>query len=192
MKVFDKFEFSDKTVNITGISLMALKYKNNLQNANSNYFSKRLNLLQDSVTEHNRTYFNISGNIDDQNFNYNYLTFQFNLKSEDTEEIKNASYIITQTDETKYTLECISPPGRTKGNIDLSFSELGDSNLVALFKNETILIDVGDNKKIRLIATIIVCCLLVLIFVLAILGVWKMQKNEKNKKNEDYNKSSIN
>jgi len=165
MKVFDKFEFSDKTVNITGISLMALKYKNNLQNANSNYFSKRLNLLQDSVTEHNRTYFNISGNIDDQNFNYNYLTFQFNLKSEDTEEIKNASYIITQTDETKYTLECISPPGRTKGNIDLSFSELGDSNLVALFKNETILIDVGDNKKIRLIATIIVYCLLVLIVV---------------------------
>jgi len=51
MKVFDKFEFSNKTVNITSISLMALKYKNNLQNANSNYFSKRLYLLQDSVTE---------------------------------------------------------------------------------------------------------------------------------------------
>ena len=66
MKVFDKFEFSDKIVNITGISLMALKYKNNLQNANSHYFSKRLYLLQDySDTEHNITYFNISGNIDD-------------------------------------------------------------------------------------------------------------------------------
>ena len=51
MKVFDKFEFSNKTVNITSISLMALKYKNNLQNANSNYFSKRLYLLQDLVTE---------------------------------------------------------------------------------------------------------------------------------------------
>ena len=40
MKVLDKFEFSDKTVNITGISLMVLKYKNNLQNVNSNYFLK--------------------------------------------------------------------------------------------------------------------------------------------------------
>ena len=82
----------------------------------------------------------------DQNFNYNNLTFQFNLKSEDTEEIKNESCTIIQTDETKYTLECVPPPARTKGNIDLSFSELGDSNLVALFKNETNLIDVGDNK----------------------------------------------
>jgi len=96
-----------------------------------------------------------------------------------------------QTDETKYTLECIPPPGRTKENIDLSFSKLGDSNLVILFKNETNLIDVGDNKKIRLIATIIVCCLLVLIVVLAILGVWKKQKNKKNKKNKDSSDSSI-
>ena len=127
----------------------------------------------------------------DQNFNYNNLTFQFNLKSEDTEEIKNASCTIIQTDETKYTLECIPPPGRTKENIDLSFSKLGDSNLVILFKNETNLIDVGDNKKIRLIATIIVCCLLVLIVVLAILGVWKKQKNKKNKKNKDSSDSSI-
>jgi len=189
IKVLDKFEFSDKAVNLSGISPMALKYKYNLQNANPDYFSKRLYLLQDSVTEHNRIYFNISGNMDDQNFNYNNLTLQFNLKSEDTEETKNATCTIIQTNETKYTLKCIPPPGRTKGNIDLPFSDLGDSNLVVLFKNESNLIDVGDKKKVRLTAIIIVYCLLVLIIALAILGVWKMQKNKKNKKNEDYSDS---
>jgi len=133
--------------------------------------------------------------MDDQYFNYNNLTLQFNLKSEDTEdteEIKNASCTPIQTNETEYTLKCTPSPGRTKGNIDLPFSDLGDSNLVVLFKNESNLIDIGDNKKkVRLAVTIIVCCLLVLIVALTILGVWKMQKKEKNKKNEDYSDSSI-
>lgn len=38
---------------------MAFKYKNNLQNADSNYFSKSLYLLEDSVIGNNKTYFNI-------------------------------------------------------------------------------------------------------------------------------------
>ena len=64
IEISNTFEFSDKTVNLS--SLMAFKYKNNLQNADSNYFSKSLYLLEDSVIGNNKTYFNISGNMDIQ------------------------------------------------------------------------------------------------------------------------------
>ena len=167
---------------------MAFKYKNNLQNADSNYFSKSLYLLEDSVIGNNKTFFNICGNMDYPDINYSNLNLQFSSlsKDENTTEIKNASCSIIKANETEYTLDCIPYSSLIKGNVDLPFSDLGEENLVVLSKNETNLIDMGNkelffkyykNSRNELsegvIAVILLCCLFALIAILVVLYLIK-------------------
>ena len=172
------------------MSLMSYKYKNHLQEANTDYFSKPLYLLQDSFVEYNKTHFNISGNMNYSDFNYTDLFLQFALVSEENNtEVKNASCTIIETNETEYTLECIPKSSLIKGNLELPFSDLGDANLVVMLQNETNIIDMGNKGmsfkyfKARrnklsggVIVAIILCCLFALAAILLVLYLIKANK----------------
>ena len=202
LEVLDIFEFSGKTVSLSGMSLMSYKYKNHLQEANTDYFSKKLYLLQDSFIKYNNTHFNISGNMNYSDFKYTDLFLQFALVSEKKNtEIKNASCTIIETKKREYTLECIPESSLIKGNFELPFSDLGDANLVVMFQKETNLIDMG-NKDISfkyfktqrnklssgIIVAIILCCLFMLAAILLLIYLIKTNKI-KNRRVED---SSVN
>ena len=172
------------------MSLMSYKYKNHLQEVNTDYFSKPLYLLQDSFVEYNKTHFNISGNMNYSDFNYTDLFLQFALVSEENNtEVKNASCTIIETNETEYTLECIPKSSLIKGNLELPFSDLGDANLVVMLQNETNIIDMGNKGmsfkyfKARrnklsggVIVAIILCCLFALAAILLVLYLIKANK----------------
>ena len=202
LEVSDLFEFSGKTVSLSGMSLMSYKYKNHLQEANTDYFSKKLYLLQDSFIKYNNTHFNISGNMNYSDFKYTDLFLQFALVSEKKNtEIKNASCTIIETKKREYTLECIPESSLIKGNFELPFSDLGDANLVVMLQNETNLIDMG-NKDISLkyfnarrnklsggaIVAIVICSLIALVAIIILIYLFKANKI-KNLPAED---SSVN
>ena len=189
------------------MDLMDVLYKDNMLNAQKAIFNKPLFILNNSEIIDNNLEFNITGSLlkNELDFDYNKLLLQYKLKSENgnISDVRNESCNIFNFNQSEYILEC-KPNKTSKGNISAAFSDLGDANLVVVFKNNENPINIGDtNMKYTKylfskskkglsaggILAIIIACLFVLIVLIGLIYYIRSKKTKEI--NKDYSDSTI-
>ena len=175
---------------------MYLLYKDNMLNTQKTIFNKPLFILNNSEIIDNNLEFNITGNLlkNEYDFDYNKLLLQYvlDLENSNISDIRNENCTIFNFNQSEYILQC-RPNQTSKGNIVSAFSDLGDSNLLVVFKNNENLINIRDkhyyyskNGQKGLstggILAIIITCLIVLIVLIGLIYYIKAKKMKETKK----------
>ena len=142
----DNLEFKDQDIDIIGETPLAKKFINNIQNIGDNdIFNKKLYILDNATSsiDNDNNSFNITGTINNKQFNYKNLNLTIN--SENLDEIHNISCNIIKINDENYTLQCNSKKG-IKAQLDNAFSDLGNENLIVNFiDNATNIIDFKES-----------------------------------------------
>ena len=148
IQVLDKYNFVYQKVKFNGKSFIALKYMDNLQDSKEEIFNKNLFFLEESKVKKKGDKFNITGKLSENNFNYTTLNLEFNFINEGdvTPEIKSANCTVIHSKEKEYILEC-TPKNELNGEIEESYSNLGDANLFVIFKNEDNIIEMNPRQE---------------------------------------------
>ena len=123
----DEVDFSD-----TEVSPMGIKHMNNIQEiGNNDIFDKKLYLLNtNSITVDNeQNEFNITGEINDNNFNYKDINLEISLTDNSIEKSENISCISTKKETNIYNLQCKTDK-EISGIINNGFADLGNENLI--------------------------------------------------------------
>ena len=204
LQIDKNIESGDGDIEISGIDIspIALKYINNLQNVgDSDPFDKKLYLLNNSEVEvdNDNNEFNITGKMNDKEFNYKNLTLELTLSENSNEKNENISCISINKGENIFTLKCNTDNEMT-GQITSAFSNLENENLLVSFLgsgNQTELNfeqkvpNVPKNKYIRYskssgglstggILAIIIPCIAILIIVSGIIIIFMKKKPKIN------------
>ena len=196
VKSLDTFEINSQKYEIQKSSFLHLLYKNNLQDAKEEIFNKPLYILEDSIVNNNEKEFNITGNLNEEEFNYNDLYLQFHSDKNNLE-IKDSNCYVIKSNENKYILNCI-PGNKINSNIIDGYSNLGDGNLIVIFKKEENTIEMGPNQDIRLrdsskklsigiIVAIIISAVVIILALILLPCLLCKKKKELEKKNNDNN-----
>ena len=133
----DNIDFSS-----TEISPIGMKFMNNIQNVgNEDPFSgKQLYTLNSSSVsvDNDKNEFNITGNINNDTFNYDKINLEISLTDNSEEITKNISCIPTKIDTKIYNLQC-NTKNEMHGTLNNAFANLEDGNLF---------VEINDNKNI--------------------------------------------
>ena len=109
---------------------------NNLQNLGDvDMFNKKIYIMDEaiSIMDNKKKEFNITGIINDKNFNYNSLKLIVN-SNEKSDKSYNISCNSINNNENKYTIKC-KTKDKMKANLTGSFADLGNENLIVNFKD---------------------------------------------------------
>ena len=145
IEIDDNFEFQDQKIKILSKSSLATKFMDNLQNVGDKdpFKNKKLYILNDSIlivdTENNE--FNITGKINNKDFNYEKINLTISLYDNSNEKTKNIPCEVIKINDEDINLLCTSKE-KLNGKIDGSFSDLGDNNLIINLKE-------GQNEDIN-------------------------------------------
>ena len=134
IQINNNFVFKDQVVEIASKTPLALKYMNNLENVgNSDLFDKKLYILDNATNniDNDKKEFNITGIIDDKNFNFENLILTISSDMENDKDYSIPCKVINNK-EKNYTLKCNSNDD-IKGNLDGAFANLGNENLIVNF-----------------------------------------------------------
>jgi hypothetical protein len=147
VQINDKFNFSDgeNNIEIASESPLAKKNKDSLQNiGNTDIFDgKELYILNDAHVESENNIFNITGQINKKDFNYDTLDLMITLHDQPKEATKNIPCLVNKINQDSLTLNCESELN-LQGSVIGSFSNLRDANLLVDLKK-------GENGDITLI-----------------------------------------
>jgi len=86
-----------------------------------------------TIIDNKKNEFNITGIINDKNFNYNSLKLTVN-SNEESDKYYNISCNSINNNENKYTIKC-KTKDKMKANLTGSFADLGNENLIVNFKD---------------------------------------------------------
>ena len=117
------------------VSPIAIKQMKNLQKiGNEDLFSKKLYILNNSTTvvNNDENIFNITGYIEDNDFNYSKLNLEISLLNNSDEKLENILCDSFKVNEGIYTLKCSTEKAMI-GQINSGFSNLGKDNLIIYF-----------------------------------------------------------
>ena len=188
----EKYEFQNQSVNIIGETAISKSHKNNLQNVgDSDLFNKKLYILDNATRsiDNDNNEFNITGTINDTNFNYEKVRLTLNSKDSNDGPQRISCEIIKKSD-----VDCIlncKTDEEMKAELDGVFGDLGNENLIVNFidgGNSTIdfeshVINSGfrfKSKKSGLsagaIVAIILSCVIALIIVISLIVCLKNRK----------------
>ena len=199
IEIDKNLEFKDQNIDIIGVTPIAHKFMNNLQNVgDSDIFNKKLYILDEATSsiDNDNNLFNITGTINDKQFNYESLNLTIN--SDNSDEIHNISCKVLKTNDEIYTLQCNSKK-EIKAQLDSAFSDLGNENLIVNFKdntNNTIDFKEIENGPIKkpssnkglsngVIVSLIVAGVALLILIITIIICLKKKKPKIEETNED-------
>ena len=144
VKSLDIIEIDSQNIEIGYSGFLYLENKNNIQNAQDEVFDKNLYFLEDSVINNDEKEFNITGNLEVDEFNYHELLLQFH-SDKNSKEILNSNCLVIKSSEKKYILRCIPDiPINTK--IIDGYSNMGDGKLIIKFRNEENNIEMQPNE----------------------------------------------
>ena len=130
-------DFDGQNVEILSNSSIAEKHMDNIVNIKENdIFEKKLLIFDNCSTSINNEQkeFNITGSIDNNEFNYTNINLTINL--ENSTETQNVSCNVIKLDEQNYTLQCKSKD-EIDGDIKGAIALLDDENLVVNLPNDT-------------------------------------------------------
>ena len=196
----DNFEFQGQKVNILSKTPLATQFMDNLQNVGDkdSFENKQLFILNNSTLEVdslNNT-FNVTGKINNNNFNYENIDLTISLSDNSNEKTKNIPCNVTKINSEDINLQC-TYKGKLNGKIDGSFADLGNQNLVINLKegeNGDIIFlsnskNIGYRKKSSGLSTggiiaILIPSLLVLI-IASIITIIKLKPKFQNKENSN-------
>ena len=196
IELLEVLESNSVNYNITNLEILNLLYQNNLVNAPRENFTKPLFVLNNSEIMENRLEFNITGSLLENEFDFDYqnLSLQYSLESENNNivENRNETCFVFNLKQSEYELQC-KPNQNSIGNVITAFSDLGDANLVVLFKNKENLINIDRNQWNRQfffkknnsglstegILAIIIVCLVVLVLVIGLMIYVKSNKRKE-------------
>ena len=163
-------------------------YKNNIQTTVGNIFNKPLYILENSIINSNEKGFNITGNLE-QEFNNTNFIFQFH-PDKNSKNIIQSKCVIYKLVEKKGILQCI-PEKQIITNIIDGYSNLDDGHLIVIFHNHDNKINMKNNSTINnsessnglatgaiiaiVFAAIIVICGSIMIAII----LYKKKKNKK-------------
>lgn len=140
----DNIEFENEDVEIVSISPLGLKYMDNVQNVgNVDNFNKKLFLMDNSTKsiDNKKHELNITGIIDDKNFNinnYKNKIFNLSLNSEYVQEkIVNIKCAFEGQINNKYTKIKCSSNNEVRANLTGAFADLGKENLIINYLNNS-------------------------------------------------------
>ena len=140
----DIIEIDSQKIEIGNFGFLYLENKNNIQNAQDDALSKNLYFLEDSVINSDGKEFNITGNLEVDEFNYNKLLLQFHSDKNNTKTL-NSNCLVIKSSEKKYILRC-TPDNPINTKIIDGYSHLGDGNLIIKFKKEENEIEMQPSK----------------------------------------------
>ena len=130
-------DFDGQNVEILSNSSIAEKHMDNIVNIKENdIFEKKLLIFDNCSTsiDNEQKEFNITGSIDNNEFNYTNINLTINL--ENSTETQNVSCNVIKLDEQNYTLQCKSKE-EIDGDINGAIALLDDENLVVNLPNDT-------------------------------------------------------
>ena len=197
IQIDKNLEFKDQDIDIIGITPIANKFMNNLQNVGDNdIFNKTLYILDEATSsiDNDNNEFNITGTINDKQFNYESLNLTIN--SDYSDEIHNISCKAIKNNDDYYTLQCNSK-NEIKAKLDSAFSDLGNENLIVNFiDNNTInfkkiedhdVIKPSSSKGLSttVIVGIIIAGVILLILIITIIICLKKKKPKIEETNDD-------
>ena len=145
IEIDDNFEFQGQNIKILSKSSLATKFMDNLQNVGDKdpFQNKKLYILNDSIlivdTQNNE--FNITGKINNKDFNYEKINLTISLYDNSNEKTKNIPCEVIKINDEDINLLCTSKE-KLNGKIDGSFSDLGDNNLIINLKE-------GQNEDVN-------------------------------------------
>ena len=196
LRIDKNFEFDgEEEVEIVGISPLAKKYMENIQDVgDTDKFNKTLFILDNSTikTDNDNHIFNITGVIDDKDFNYKNLELTAGFISSDNQYIeKNIPCDVINMNENYYTLKC-NTKDSINGTLDGAFSDLGNENLIVNLVDNSNQINFTESNNFNLnriynskssglsaggIVGIIIACLAVVAISISIILCLKRKPN---------------
>ena len=204
-ELLEVLESNSGNYNITNLEILNLLYQNNLVNVPHENFTKPLFVLYNSEIMENRLEFNITGSLleNELDFNYQNLFLQYSLESETKNivENRNETCFVFNLNQSEYGLQC-KPNKNSIGNVITAFSDLGDANLVVLFKNKENLINIDRNQGNRQfffkknnsglstegILAIKITCLVILVIIIGL--IIYLKSNKKKEMHSPYSEST--
>ena len=147
IKSLDKIEINSQKNELKKISFLHSLNKDNLQNSKEDIFNKQLFFLENSIVNNNDKEFNISGNLNEEEFNYNKLILQFHsIDKHNNTKIRNLNCGVIKSNDKKCILNCI-PKNPININILDGYSDLGESHLFIDFQNKDNLIQMNQDTN---------------------------------------------
>ena len=129
----NELKVENQDVKIKGSSPLATRYLDNIQNCSkTKIFNQPIYILNKAKKVENNTSINITGKIKEDDFNYNTLELLIASIDKTTEKTVNCDIFKVKK---KYTISC-TPKEEMNGDLDASFSFLGDRNLIINFDED--------------------------------------------------------
>ena len=201
VKSLDIIESNSQKYEIQRTSFLHSLYKNNIQNAKDYIFNKPLYILEDSIINYSDEEFNITGNLNEDDFNDKKLLLQFHSDNNNEEIIKSNCWT-NKLDEKKYILKC-NPDEAINTFVVDGYSNFEDGNLIVMFHNEKNKIETkntiikkppesSSGKSFAILIAIIVPAIVIIVGAIVIIVCIKKRKAKYIKdKDKDKDKSSF-